>query len=53
MGNASDADIVVIGSGFGGLTAAALAARAGARVLVLERHTRPGGCAGDFALGGF
>jgi len=48
-----EADILVIGSGFGGLTAAALSARAGARVHVFERHTRPGGCAGDFALGGF
>ncbi len=46
-------DLVVIGSGFGGLTAAALAAAAGARVELIEQHTRPGGCAGDFALGGF
>lgn len=45
-------DVVVIGAGIGGLTAAALAARDGFRVLVLERHSRPGGCAGDFALNG-
>lgn len=45
-------DLVVVGAGIGGLTAAALAARAGARVLVQEAHNRPGGCAGDFALGG-
>ncbi len=45
-------DVVVIGAGIGGLTAAALAAHDGFRVLVLERHTRPGGCAGDFALNG-
>ena len=45
-------DVVVIGAGIGGLTAAALAAREGAGVLVLEAHNRPGGCAGDFALGG-
>ncbi|WP_322796517.1 NAD(P)/FAD-dependent oxidoreductase [Tepidiforma sp.] len=49
----SDLDIAVIGSGFGGLAAAALSARARARVAVFERHTRPGGCAGDFALEGF
>lgn len=48
-----DCDLAVIGSGFGGLVAAALAARAGASVRLYERHSRPGGCAGDFALGGF
>lgn len=46
-------DVAVIGSGFGGLTAASLAARSGMSVSVFERHTRPGGCAGDFALDGF
>lgn len=46
-------DLAVIGSGFGGLTAAALAAKDGLSVAVFERHTRPGGCAGDFALGGY
>ncbi len=46
-------DAVVVGSGFGGLTAAALAARSGLNVALYERHSRPGGCAGDFALEGF
>lgn len=46
-------DTVVVGSGFGGLTAAALAARSGMSVALFERHSRPGGCAGDFALEGF
>ncbi len=46
-------DLAVIGSGFGGLTAGALAARTGMSVRVFERHLRPGGCAGDFALEGF
>ena len=45
-------DLVVIGAGIGGLTAAALAAHQGFSVVVLEGHNRPGGCAGDFALEG-
>jgi all-trans-retinol 13,14-reductase len=36
---------IVIGSGLGGLTAAALCAQAGLRVLVLERNEKFGGAA--------
>src|SRR5829696_6358947 len=45
-------DVVVVGAGIGGLTAAALAAHDGLETVVLESHNRPGGCAGDFALNG-
>jgi C-3',4' desaturase CrtD len=45
--------IVVIGAGVGGLTAAALLARAGVDVTVLEAHIYPGGCAGTFYHQGF
>ena len=40
--------IVVVGAGIGGLTTAALLARAGLDVTVLEAHVYPGGCAGTF-----
>lgn len=45
--------VVVIGAGVGGLTAAALLAKAGLEVTVLEHHTYPGGLAGTFWHRGF
>ena len=45
-------DAVVIGSGLGGLTAAALYARTGARVLILERNETFGGAATTYRHGG-
>jgi prolycopene isomerase len=41
-------DVIVIGSGIGGLTAAGLLAKSGKSVLVLEAHDRPGGYAHGF-----
>ncbi len=46
-------DIIVIGSGIGGLVAAALLARYGQRVLVCESHSIPGGAAHAFQRDGF
>ena len=46
-------DVVVIGAGNGGLTAAAALAKAGRKVLLLERHNVPGGCATSFCRGRF
>lgn len=43
-------DVVVIGAGCEGLACAALAARAGRRVLVLERRDAPGGLAAEHEL---
>lgn len=45
--------IVVIGAGVGGLTTAAVLARAGLDVTVLESHIYPGGCAGTFFHKGY
>ncbi len=46
-------DIIVIGAGCGGLTAAACAAKEGKKVLLLERHNSPGGFASAFVRGRF
>jgi all-trans-retinol 13,14-reductase len=41
-------DFIIIGGGLGGLTAGAKLAREGKKVLLLEQHDRPGGCATNF-----
>lgn len=46
-------DVVVIGAGNGGLTSAAILAQRGLKVLLLERHNIPGGCATSFCRGRF
>ena len=46
-------DIIVIGSGAGGLTAAVALAQAGKRVLVCEQHEVPGGWTHSFTLNGY
>lgn len=45
--------VVVVGAGIAGLATAALLARGGADVTVLERHESVGGRAGRLTLGGF
>ncbi len=49
----TDTDVVVVGSGIGGLCCAALLARYGYRVTVCESHTIPGGAAHSFKREGF
>ncbi|NMH73271.1 FAD-dependent oxidoreductase [Bacillus sp. RO2] len=46
-------DAIVIGTGFGGITAAALLAKAGYDVLTLEAASELGGCASKFDRGGY
>src|SRR6201747_3191383 len=44
-------DVVVIGAGVGGLTAGSILARAGRKVLVIERSTSVGGAASSYKSG--
>lgn len=48
-----EADVVVIGGGFGGLAAALRLAEDGARVILCERLGYPGGCASTFERKGY
>jgi len=41
-------DVIIIGAGLGGLTAGAKLARSGKKVLLVEQHNIPGGCATTF-----
>jgi phytoene dehydrogenase-like protein len=53
MTRGARADVVVIGAGFGGLAAALRLSELGAKVVVLEALSYPGGCASTFRRGGF
>jgi all-trans-retinol 13,14-reductase len=46
-------DIIIIGAGLGGLTAGAKLSREGKKVLLVEQHSQPGGCATTFKRGDF
>ena len=50
---APEYDVVVVGAGIGGLTCAAYLAKFGVRVLVIERHSVPGGLCSFFKRKGF
>ena len=52
-GQQEEYDVVVIGSGIGGLSAAAAVASTGLTVAVVESHSIPGGAAHEFDIKGF
>ncbi len=46
-------DIIIIGAGLGGLISGAKLAKEGKSVLLIEQHSKPGGCATTFERKGF
>lgn len=46
-------DVIIIGSGFGGLACAHMLAKEGRSVLVLEAHWQPGGCLQSYQRKGY
>ncbi|MCU0362074.1 MAG: NAD(P)/FAD-dependent oxidoreductase [Bacteroidales bacterium] len=46
-------DAIIIGGGLGGLTAGAKLSKEGRKVLLIEQHSQPGGCATTFRRGEF
>ena len=52
-GAESDADVIVVGAGAGGLTTAAYLAALGRRVIVVDRQPVPGGNTSSFTHAGF
>ena len=49
----SDESIIVVGGGIAGLTGAALLAKEGYQVTLVESHSQLGGCAGTFKRGAY
>lgn len=46
-------DVVILGAGMGGLVCGCYLAKAGMKVLIVEKNTRPGGYCMSFAVNGF
>ncbi len=52
-GQSESYDVIVVGAGYGGVTTAALCAKAGKRVLLLDKATQAGGKAQTIRKGGY
>src|SRR5208283_4318032 len=48
-----EADVIIVGSGIGGLTCGALLAKNGLNTVILEQHSRPGGYVTSYKRNGF
>ena len=48
-----DYEVVIIGAGNAGLSAAITLAQKGVKTLLIEQHNLPGGCASSFIRGRF
>ena len=46
-------DVVIIGSGIGGLCCGSILSLSGRKVLICEAHTQPGGVAHSFSMKGY
>lgn len=46
-------DVVIIGAGLGGLVSAAVIAKKGFKVLIVEKNSYPGGCCSSFSKDGY
>ncbi|MCJ7653322.1 MAG: FAD-dependent oxidoreductase [Actinobacteria bacterium] len=46
-------EVIIVGTGIGGLTAGAVLAKEGIDVLLIEQAHQPGGCCTSFSVGGF
>ena len=46
-------DVVILGAGMGGLVCGCYLAKAGMKVLIVEKNTRPGGYCMSFSVNGF
>lgn len=46
-------DVIIVGSGIGGLVCGCYLAKAGLKVLVVEQHNKPGGCCTSFNRQGY
>ena len=46
-------DVVIVGSGIGGLCCGSILALSGKKVLICEAHTQPGGVAHSFKRKGY